>query len=248
STNKTHDLFLATLTDNIADHCRCRSCKGPRENSKQPEDIPHSIRNSESALTVVFNQNVKELPRHNADCELSDQRGRLDENQFGKSTVPTNILEQRKRPVEPLYVNHRKDGHESCKLSNDRRIRSAVETQLRESELSVDKTVVQNDICDSLRQRAPDQQSRAIGSHQEGVAHHIQIQDRETPDADVEKIDRHFGDCGIVNRRPKDGRSNSVGYSNSKPRNSQCYPDTMKKKATDICRLILTRTSRDQSL
>src|SRR5689334_12777902 len=125
---------MSFLPDDVACHGICRGGESPREGSKHSEDDSHSIRDGQCHFTVVFDQDIKELPADDTDRVLNDQRRRLDEDEFDRRGINIFLVEQRELLMDLLEVNNDPDYDESGGFGDDRCIRGAIEAKLWHAE------------------------------------------------------------------------------------------------------------------
>src|ERR1051326_1419596 len=80
-----------------------------------------------------------------------------------------------------------KDDEHSRGFSDDGRPGGAIETEGRQPEMTKDKAIVQGDVDDGFRKRAIDEEFALVGTDKQGIAHLVNIQTRQTPDADAKE-------------------------------------------------------------
>src|SRR5690606_10209747 len=96
--------------------------------------------------TMVFNEDIKIFPARNTYRVLENKRGRVNKYLFDYPHVNPCIFKQGKRGVEFFYLDDHIDHHQTHPFSDDGCIGGTIETKLRHTKLTIDKSIVEDDI------------------------------------------------------------------------------------------------------
>ncbi len=105
-------------------------------------------------------------------------------NVFDRFKINFPILKQRERTIDTLKMNDNKNYQQSRRLRNNRSIGSAIKSHGRQTKVAVNQGIIKKDVDYGFSQRSPNQKFGLVCPNQQSISHHIQIEARQTPDAD----------------------------------------------------------------
>ncbi len=114
----------------------------------------------------MFNKNVEELPASQADNVLKNQRRRLNQNKPDCFATRSEIPEKMDTCKCILKVDDTKSYNHTGTLGYNGSISGTIKTNFRQTEFSVNKTIIKKNICRCFCKCAYYQKTALIGTYQ----------------------------------------------------------------------------------
>src|SRR5450631_1217806 len=145
-------------------------------------------------------------------------------------------------------MDNRKHYQHAAGFRHHRSDRGAVEPQCRQAEVAVDETVVQDYIDRGLRQRAVYEVFTLVGPYQQGIAHLVNVEKRQPPDADPQELHGLLPQLLRMEGKRQYMRRQKISEHDAQEGETKADKEALGKKFSDLSDPALPGPSGDQRL